>query len=51
MLNLLSPRFSEAWVAHAEGCWPKQEERSFELWLVQVALPHALRCEPVTLSD
>jgi hypothetical protein len=33
-----------AWGAHAEGCWPQDEERPFERWFVEVALPNALRC-------
>lgn len=31
--------------AHAEGCWPNQEERSFQRWLVEMALPKAYRRE------
>lgn len=35
-----------AWGAHAEGAWPPDQDQPFELWLVQIALPHAYRCEP-----
>ncbi|MGV3484772.1 MAG: hypothetical protein ACO1RT_10170 [Planctomycetaceae bacterium] len=31
--------------AHAEGCWPRQEERSFQRWLVEEAVPKACRRE------
>lgn len=32
---------SDAWGAHAEGCWPEDEERPYEQWFVEVALPRA----------
>jgi hypothetical protein len=34
----------EAWGAHAEGCWPEDEDRSYEQWFIEVALPNAYHC-------
>jgi len=34
---------SNADYAHSEGCWPNQEKRSFQRWLVENALPKAYR--------
>lgn len=31
--------------AQSEGCWPESEERSFQRWLVEVALPKSCRRE------
>ena len=37
----------EAWGAHAEGCWPADEERPYEQWFIEVALPKAYQCQEV----
>ncbi|HEY0076867.1 MAG TPA: hypothetical protein VGB77_22475, partial [Abditibacteriaceae bacterium] len=37
----------EVWGAHAEGCWPEDEDRSYEQWFIEVALPNAYQCQTV----
>jgi len=36
----------EAWGAYSEGCWPESEERPFERWAVEVAIPNAYHSRP-----
>lgn len=40
----------EAWGAHSEGCWPEDEQRPYERWLVEFALPNAFQCKPASRS-